>query len=138
MFDKNEKIKTFPELTDKLCPFGYKLDLDEEKAMLYKTEYHVTLNIPKITVKITVDKFFHVNLFVNLSPVPLPEPFLKGIDCHLKGKSMLENSPNYIRNFQETKNRKYVLNRPNYSANFLRYALFLPYTSTQAYKILSE
>ena len=39
VFGKNDEIKTFSELTDKLFPFGYKLDLDEEKATFYKTEY---------------------------------------------------------------------------------------------------
>ena len=72
VFDKNDEIKTFSELTDKLCPFGYKLDLNEEKAMFYKTEYHVTYNIPQITETVTVGKFFHVKLFLNSSPVPLP------------------------------------------------------------------
>ena len=73
VFDKNDEIKAFSELTDKLCPFGYKLDLDEEKATLYKMEYHATYNIPQITEKITVDKFLHVKLFLNSSSVPLPE-----------------------------------------------------------------
>ena len=64
---------------------------------------------------------------------------------------MLENSPNYIRNFQETKNIpsgiinqlheirfKKPVDRPKYSVNLLRYALLLRYTSTQAYKLLLE
>ena len=45
VFDKNDEIKTFSELSDKLCPFGYKLDLHEEKATFYKTEYHAKYNI---------------------------------------------------------------------------------------------
>ena len=65
MFDKDDEIKIFSELTDKLYPFGYKLDLDEEKATFYKTEYHATYNTPQITKTITVDKFFHVKLFSN-------------------------------------------------------------------------
>ena len=40
MFDRNDEIKTFSEFSDKLCHFGYKLDLDEEKATFYKAEYH--------------------------------------------------------------------------------------------------
>ena len=39
VFDKIDEIKTFSELSDKVCPFGYKLDLDEEKSMFYKKEY---------------------------------------------------------------------------------------------------
>ena len=151
MFDKNDEIKAFSELTDKLCPFGYKLDLDEEIATFYKTEYHATYNIPQITETITVHKFFHVKLFFNSSLVPLPELFRKGSDCRLKRKSMLENFPNYIRNFQETKNIpsdilnelqeirfKNPVDRSKYSVHLLRYALLLRYTSTQACKLLLE
>ena len=81
----------------------------------------------------------------------MPEWFGKGSDCHLKRKSMLENFPNHIRNFQETENIpsdilnelqeirfKNPVDRPKYSVNLLRYALLLRYTSTQAYKLLLE
>ena len=94
-------MKTFSEWNDKQCPFGYKLDLDEKKATFCKTEYHATCNIPQITEKITADKFFYVKLFSNSSPIPLPEWFCKGSDCRLKPKYMLQNFPNYIRNFQK-------------------------------------
>ena len=80
MFDKSDEIKTFSEITNKLCPFEYKLDLNEQKATFYKTEHHATYSIPQITETITVDKFFHVKLFLNSSPVPLPEWFRKGSD----------------------------------------------------------
>lgn len=56
VFDRNDKIKNLFELTDNLCLFGYKLDLDEENAMFYKMEYHATYNIPQITKTITLDK----------------------------------------------------------------------------------
>ena len=81
----------------------------------------------------------------------MPEWFGKGSDCRLKRKSMLENFPNHIRNFQETENIpsdilnelqeirfKNPVDRPKYSVNLLRYALLLRYTSTQAYKLLLE
>ena len=92
-----------------------------------------------------------MKLFLNSSPVPLPEWFLEGSDCRLKRNSMLENFPDYIRNFQETKDIpsdisnklqeirfKKPVDRPKYSVNLLRYALLLRYTSTQAYKLLLE
>ena len=98
-----------------------------------------------------MDKFFLVKLFLNLSPVPLPEWFRNGSDCCLKRKSMLENFSNYIRNFQETRNIpsdilnelqeirfKKPVDRPKYSVNLLRYALLLRYISTQVYKLLLE
>ena len=81
----------------------------------------------------------------------MPEWFRKGSDCRLKRKSVLENFPNYIRNFQETKNIpsdilnelqeirfKKPVDRPKYSVNILRYTFLLRYTSTQAYKLLLE
>ena len=77
-----------------------------------------------------------MKLFLNSSPVPLPEWFLEGSDCRLKRNSMLENFPDYIRNFQETKDIpsdisnklqeirfKKPVDRPKYSVNLLRYAL---------------
>ena len=64
---------------------------------------------------------------------------------------MLEDFPNYIRNFQETQiipsailnelqeiRFKKPVDRPRYSVNLLCYALLLRYTSTQAYKLLLE
>ena len=112
--------------------------------------YHTTYNTPQIT-ETTVDKFFLVKLFLNSSPVPMPERLRKGTDCRLKRKFMLEHFPNYIRNFQEIKNiPSNILNelqeirfqkpvdRPKYSVNLLRYALLSCYTSTQAYKLLLE
>ena len=81
-----------------------------------------------------MENFFHVKLFLNLSPVPLPEWFRKRSDCRLKRKSILENFPNSIRNFQESKNiPSDILNelretsfikpvdRPKYSVNLLRF-----------------
>ena len=92
-----------------------------------------------------------MKLFLNSSPVPLPEWFLEGSDCCLKRNSMLENFPDYIRNFQETKDIpsdisnklqeirfKKPVDRPKYSVNLLRYALLLRCTLTQAYKLLLE
>ena len=74
-----------------------------KKKVRFTKRSTMQCNIPQIT-ETTVDKFFLVKLFLNSSPVPLPEWFRKGSDCRLKRKSVLENFPNYIRNFQETKN----------------------------------
>ena len=115
-----------------------------------RSTYHTTYNTPQIT-ETSVDNFFLVKLFLNSSPVPLPERLRNGTDCRLKLKFMLENFPNYIRNFQEIKNiPSNILNelqeirfqkpvdRPKYSVNLLRYGLLSCYTSTQAYKLLLE
>lgn len=56
MFDRNDEIKNFFELTDNLCLFGYKMDLHEENVTFYKMEHHATYNIPQMTKTITVDK----------------------------------------------------------------------------------
>ena len=85
-----------------------------------------------------MDKFFLVKLFLNSSPVPLPEWFRKGSDCCLKQKSVLENFENYIRNFQETRNIpsdilnelqeirfKKPVDRPKYFVNLLCYVSFV-------------
>ena len=58
VFDKNEEIKTLSEFTGKLCLFGYKLDLDKEKATFYKTEYYATYDILQITEAIAMETLF--------------------------------------------------------------------------------
>ena len=101
----------------------------------------------------------HVKLFSVASPIPLPKWFLKGSDCCLRKKSMLENFPSYIRNFgrKKVKKSKKVkklpddllselelirykkpVDKPRYSVIMLRYALLLSYTSVQAYKLLLQ
>ena len=108
-------------------------------------------NVPEVAESIMVDEQMHVKLFFRGLTVPLPEWFRKGnnIDCKLSSKVMLDNFPSYIQNrispglttiIDELRELQYYkpTGRPKYSAAILRYALYLRYTSRQAYKILQE
>ena len=133
------------------CPTGYELKKDENKAIFYKIEPNSVLSIPQVSEAIVVDKMLHFNLFSVASPTPLPKWFRKGSDCCLRKKSMLENFPNYLRNFAEVNKwpddilserelirYKKPVDKPKYSVNMLRYAPLLRYTSVQVYKLLLQ
>ena len=120
------------------------------KLQNLKIEPHSVLSIPQVSEIIVVDKMLHVKLFSVASPIALPELFLKGSDCCLRKKSMLENFPSYIRNFVEVKKLpddilseleliryKKPVDKPKYSVNMSRYAFLLRYTSVH-YKILLQ
>ena len=150
LFD--DDIKDFTDVNESLCPPGYKLDLEAgERATFYKMEKSKRTGAPEVTETIVVDKLLHVKLFKYSSPLPLPEFFRKRGNCLLKNKSVLENFPPYIRKYNAIKNipeeilaeleeirSKKPDGRPKFSANLLRYALLLYYTSSQAYQVLLQ
>ena len=155
-FRKDDMIKSLADITNSICPPGYKLEVHDGKAaILYKLETTVN-NIPEVTETIVVDKDLHVKLYKKSIPIPLPEWFRKGGDCRVKCKSIIENFPNYIRNYgdidipdaknipgdimEELQNLKYKKNThgPKFSPKMMRYSLLLYYTSPQAYRMLLE
>ena len=104
-----------------------------------------TYSIPVVTYCIKVDKELRVKLFYKGSPLPLPAWFTKGRNAKLTSKSMLQNFIPYIKEevekhgsvLEEVHMVKYQT-RPMYSANLLRYALSLRYSSLCTYKLLLE
>lgn len=102
-------------------------------------------SIPEVTTTIRIDKNLRVNLFHKGSPVPLPPWFRQGRDTKLTRKSILENFPSYVEQQNSNNNliidelqRNKFLKCPVYSANMLRYALTLRYTSKPAYQELMK
>jgi len=108
-------------------------------------------SFPKIAMvkeSISIDSELHVSLSYCGFHVPLPEWFRKGHACKLTRRSMIENFPSYMREKGEEMNpilqemnelQHYKKKgRPKYSANMIRYALLLRYTSAQSYRILLE
>ena len=143
-FSNIGRISNFEDLSQISSPSVIKKD--ENEAIFYKIEAHSVLSFPQVSETIAVDKMLRVELFSVASPC-LPESFRKGSDCCLRKKLMLENFPSYIRNFFEVKKLpddtlseleliryKKPVDKSKYSANMLRYALLLRYTSAQAYK----
>ena len=160
-FRQGEDIKGFSEITDAVCPAGFKLEVHDagrKRAIFYKMETN-SIGIPEVTQTIVIDEQLHVKLYKNSLPIPLPKWFTKGGDCKAKKKSIIQEFPTHIKNFGDTHEvitsdpKKMPgeileeLNKlrykkpdegPKFSPNLLRYALLLYYTSPQGYRLLLE
>jgi hypothetical protein len=141
-----DRIKDFSDVNDSLLKtLGeiYHLKRYEDHAVFYALQVD-DLSVPKITVCIRVDSDLHVKLFYAGSPVPLPKWFCHGRTAKLTSKSMFENFPKYIEDacvthvsiLEELRQLKFTNCRPVHSANLIRYALMLRYSSLPAYKLL--
>ena len=138
-------IESFDEINESLLEFlgpDYECTRYDDHVIFYKFIKN-ELSVPEVTDCIRIDSEMHVKLFYKGSPIPLPEWFRKGSKCTLTSKDMLQNFPTYIR--QESERLSDVLEelrglkfkkKPVYSANLIRYALMLRYTSLAAYKLL--
>ena len=101
--------------------------------------------LPKVTGYIQGYSELHIKLFYKGCSVPLPQWFCQGQDCRLSRKSMLENFPVYLESYIENVSpifdelQKHMFTKkPVYSAEIVRYALLLRYTSIQSYRMLLE
>ena len=136
-------IKSFTDF-DTLTPSGYTFTKYDDHIVYYQMEIN-ELSVPEVTGCIHVDRDLHVKLFFKGSPLPLLQWFRYGRDCRLTRKSMLENFPTYIKSegvqcsslFEELRQLR-LKKKPIYSADIIRYSLFLCYTSLQCYKILQQ
>jgi len=146
-FAENDAIQHFSNIDNTLLKnigFEFQFCKFRDHAIFYSIEEN-SLSAPEIAECIYITSDLHVKLFYKASPVPLPSWFTKGRNAILSRKSMLENFPAYIRQ-EASKNysvldeirRLKFLKRPIYSANLLRYAILLRYTSLASYKLLLE
>ena len=62
-FNDDDKISYFSNIGESLCPSGYKLQVDESRAVFYKLENCKTFDIPTITEAIVIDNDLHVKPF---------------------------------------------------------------------------
>ena len=143
-YKKTFQISSFAEINESFLEFlseDFKFSHHEDHVVFYKWSRN-DLSIPQVTESIRVDSNLHVKLFHKNSPVPLPLWFRKGTDCTLKSKDMLSNLSLHIRQesekwgdvMDELQSIRYM-KKPIYSANLLRYALMLRYSSLQAYEV---
>ena len=115
------------------------------------TAYHLVIDagIARIKECISINKAFRVTLSFEGSPVPLPEYIDRATGSKLTHLYLLENLPNYCRNvtsnfdiqvIKELLNICYISprGRPKYTANILKFALLLRYTSNSAYQLLNK
>jgi len=146
-FKKNDAIESFSDINESLLKhigYDYTFVKKDDYAEFYKIQEN-HLSSSEITESIIINSNLHVKLFFKGCPIPLPTWFKKGRNTILDSKSMLVNFTSYIK--QEVENNSEVLNeinrlrhvkKPTYSANLIRYALQLRYTSLSAYKLLLD
>jgi hypothetical protein len=145
-FKKLDTITDFDDIRDSLLKHldhQFSFSRYEDHAIFYKMEKN-NLSVPEVTVCIRVDADLRVRLYHRGAPLPLPEWFRHG-PCKLTSKSMLQNFPRYVEQrstafgeiLEEVKQLKFQKS-PVYSANMIRYALLLRYSSLQTYKLLKE
>ena len=136
-----DRIEKFEELDDPCCPEGFFLKNGEDYVVFYE---HVAneLGIPKVKGAIRVDQPMHVRLFLKENPVRKNN----NTDSKLTLRGSLVYLANHIKNSQKENFLTELLRlqhlkakgRPSYSADIIRFALGLRYTSKQAYEILLE
>ena len=153
-FTTSDVIKNFEELDagnllNTVFPAGFHFEKSDDSIVFYRINFDIVTKFPAIHEAIKIDKNLHVQLEYNGNPVPLPVWFVNGHNARLTHVSMLENFPGHIKNAAEQhpyslleelgKRQNYKpKGRPPYSAEMIRYALLLRYTSAQAYKMLLE
>ena len=147
-FLTTDEIKSFDCLNEKHAPPGYSFHKTEQHILYYLLQFDDETAFPIVREAIKVDNNLHVQLQYCNNPVPLPQWFSQGRNAKLTNFSILENFPQYLRNFAneqksliaELQKRQYHRSKgqPPYSSEMIRFALLLRYTSFQAYKILLQ
>ena len=147
-FEKKDAINNFADLSTDHCPAGYTCHKTENCIIFYNLLFDETNEFPVVCKAIKIDSNLHVKLQIYGNPVPLPLWFTEGRNAKLVSISMLENFPNYLQAFignkltlmEELQRRQHYKpqGRPPYSAEMIRFALLVRYTSAQAYKILLQ
>ena len=145
-FKEQDTIKDFGDINNSLLKHldhRFSFSRYDDHAIFFKMEKN-DLSVPEVTVCIRVDADLRVRLYHRGAPLPLPEWFRHG-PCKLTSKSMLQNFPHYVEQkstafgeiLDEVKQLRFQKS-PVYSANMIRYALLLRYSSLQTYKLLKE
>ena len=146
LFFNNDRIFNFLQLNETFLETlgdNFHFKRYNTHVAFYKLKFD-DLPAPKVTVCICVDSDLHVKLYYQGNRVPLPAWFRYGTQAKLTSRSMLENFPNYVENeyekhgfiLEELNNLQFIKRNPVYSANMIRYALMLRYSSLATYKLL--
>ena len=147
-FKSQDLICNFADLSECNAPAGYKCDKDENCIVFYNVAINEKSGFPQVQEAIKIDKDLHVKLQFCCNSVPLPQWFVKGRTVQLSSFSMLDNFPPYLQSFKGKQNQLLIEmgNQQHYkakarvpfSAELIRFALLLRYTSAQAYRLLQE
>ena len=143
--DQYESFISKDSVKDFTCPHpsGCTFRKNDDHVLFYKLEEN-EISIPEMTGCIRIDSELLVQPFSKPVPVALPQWFRHGRDCRLSHKSILKTFlliyshkknciPLYLKNYTNIDLKKRI-----YSANIIRHALLLRYTSKQSYKMLLE
>ena len=95
LFEEQDKIKSFDDINSKLTPPGYTFQKYDDLVVFYRLE--TALNVTEVTDCVRINRNLSVKSFYKGSPLPLPQWFHHGKNCHLTKKSMMQNFLNYIR-----------------------------------------
>ena len=87
LFEKQDKIKSFDDINSTWAPPGYTFRKYDDLVFFYRLE--TVLNVTEVTDCVLVDRDLNVKLFFKGSPLPLPQRFHHGRECHLTKKSMM-------------------------------------------------
>ena len=93
-------INKLSDIEESLSLAGFLFKKNNDYVTFYKIEFSGK-RAPEIPECIKIDKKLHVKLFCKGCPVPLPQWFRQGTDCHLTRKSMLEKFPVYLRTYAD-------------------------------------
>ena len=148
-FRDKDKITCLDDIINSDVLSNFERKSGDDFMLFYNLVFDHNTQFPKILESIRVDSDLHVQLQYNGSSLPLPRWFTHGHCAKLNRFSMLENFPAYIKEsvsenhyefLDELAKRKLYKpqGRPPYSADLIRFALHLRYTSLQAYKLLLE
>ena len=95
-FDKKDTIKSFSDLSEKLCPPGYSCYKTNNFIVYYNLIFGELDGFPTVCEAIQIDNQLHVSLRHYNNPVLFPAWFATGQSARLTSKAMLENFPNYL------------------------------------------
>ena len=87
LFEEQDKIKSFDAINSTLTPPEYTFQKYNNLVVFYRLE--TVLNVTEVPDCVRVDQDHNVKLFYKGSPLPLPQWFHHGRDCHLTKKSMM-------------------------------------------------
>ena len=144
-----DKINQFSDIDETYAPDGFSFKRSsDDSVVFYELATKDDTGIPFVETAIQVDRKMHVKLFHEGNPVPQPEWFRKNnnTDCKLTSRGMLVNFVSYVKasvkpslldELQKIRNMQ-PKGRPPFSAEVMRFALRVRYTSKTAYDALLE
>ena len=84
LFEEQDKIKSFDDINSTWTPPGYTFRKYDGLVVFYRLE--TVSKVTEVTDCVRLDRDLNVKFFFKGSPLPLPQCFHHGRDCHLTEK----------------------------------------------------